>query len=135
MSDNEDILQDILDNKDAFKKTVDDIFRSFNLKAVKAKKKLDQHNKDGKDSGDVADNIWDIDHLEVSKKANVSLQAKLFFSSVYDYEVTIDDSGNKVYTVKTDDIIGAPLFVPFSQVWNKIMDDLWKCDSFDRWND
>lgn len=135
MSDNEDILQDILDNKEAFKKTVDDIFRSFNLKAVKAKKKLDQHNKDGKDSGDVADNIWDIDHLEVSKKANVSLQAKLFFSSVYDYEVTIDDSGNKVYTVKTDDIIGAPLFVPFSQVWNKIMDDLWKCDSFDRWND
>lgn len=135
MSDNEDILRDILDNKEAFKKTVDDIFRSFNLKAVKSKKKLDQHNRDGKDSGDVADNIWDIDHLEVSKKANVSLQAKLFFSSVYDYEVTIDDSGNKVYTVKTDDIIGAPLFVPFSQVWNKIMDDLWKCDSFDRWND
>lgn len=135
MSDNEDILQDILDNKEAFKKTVDDIFRSFNLKAVKAKKKLDQHNRNGKDSGDVADNIWDIDHLEVSKKVNVSLQAKLFFSSVYDYEVTIDDSGNKVYTVKTDDIIGAPLFVPFSQVWNKIMDDLWKCDSFDRWND
>lgn len=135
MSDNEDILQDILDNKDAFKKTVDDIFRSFNLKAVTKKKKLDQHNQDGKDSGDVADNIWDIDHLEVSKKANVSLQAKLFFSSIYDYQVTLDDDGNKVYTVKTDDIIGAPLFVPFSQVWNKIMDDLWKCDSFDRWND
>lgn len=135
MSDNEDILQDILDNKEAFKKTVDDIFRSFNLKAVIKKKKLDQHNKDGKDSGDVADNIWDIDHLEVSKKANVSLQAKLFFSSIYDYQVTLDDNGNKIYTVKTDDIIGAPLFVPFSQVWNKIMDDLWKCDSFDRWND
>lgn len=134
MSDNEDILQDILDNKEAFKKTVDDIFRSFNLKAVIKKKKLDQHNKNGKDSGDVADNIWDIDHLEVSKKANVSLQAKLFFSSIYDYQVTLDD-GNKIYTVKTDDIIGAPLFVPFSQVWNKIMDDLWKCDSFDRWND
>ena len=135
MSDNEDILQDILDNKEAFKKTVNDIFRSFNLKAVIKKKKLDQHNKDGKDSGDVADNIWDIDHLEVSKKANVSLQAKLFFSSIYDYQVTLDDNGNKIYTVKTDDIIGAPLFVPFSQVWNKIMDDLWKCDSFDRWND
>ena len=135
MSDNEDILQDILDNKEAFKKTVNDIFRSFNLKAVIKKKKLDQHNKDGKDSGDVADNIWDIDHLEVSKKVNVSLQAKLFFSSIYDYQVTLDDDGNKVYTVKTDDIIGAPLFVPFSQVWNKIMDDLWKCDSFDRWND
>lgn len=135
MSDNEDILQDILDNKEAFKKTVNDIFRSFNLKAVIKKKKLDQHNKDGKDSGDVADNIWDIDHLEVSKKANVSLQAKLFFSSIYDYQVTLDDDGNKIYTVKTDDIIGAPLFVPFSQVWNKIMDDLWKCDSFDRWND
>lgn len=135
MSDNEDILQDILDNKEAFKKTVDDIFRSFNLKAVKSKKKLDKHNQDGKDSGDVADNVWDIDHLEVSKKANVSLQAKLFFSSIYDYQVTLDDDGNKIYTVKTDDIIGAPLFVPFSQVWNKIMDDLWKCDSFDRWND
>ena len=135
MSDNEDILQDILDNKEAFKKTVDDIFRSFNLKAVKSKKKLDQHNQDGKDSGDVADNVWDIDHLEVSKKTNVSLQAKLFFSSVYDYQVTLDDDGNKVYTVKTDDLIGAPLFVPFSQVWNKIMDDLWKCDSFDRWNE
>ena len=135
MSDNEDILQDILDNKEAFKKTVNDIFRSFNLKAVIKKKKLDQHNKDGKDSGDVADNIWDIDHLEVSKKANVSLQAKLFFSSIYDYQVTLDDDGDKIYTVKTDDIIGAPLFVPFSQVWNKIMDDLWKCDSFDRWND
>lgn len=135
MSDNEDILQDILDNKDAFRKTVNDIFRSFNLKIVKSKKKLDKHNQNGKDSGDVADNIWDIDHLEVSKKANVSLQAKLFFSSIYDYQVTINDSGNKVYTVKTDDIIGAPLFVPFSQVWNKIMDDLWKCDSFDRWND
>ena len=135
MSDNEDILQDILDNKEAFKKTVDDIFRSFNLKAVKSKKKLDKHNQDGKDSGDVADNVWDIDHLEVSKKANVSLQAKLFFSSIYDYQVTLDDDGNKIYTVKTDDIIGAPLFVPFSQVWNKIMDDLWKCDSFDKWNE
>ena len=126
-----DIAQDVLDNIDAFEKTINTIFKSYKIKAVKGKKKLDQDNKQGKDSGDVADNIWDIDHLEVSQKTNVSFKAKMFFSTVPKMNAYFDEQGNRIFEEATDGIFEAPEFVPFSEVWNKIKNDLWDCDSFD----
>ena len=126
-----DIAQDVLDNIDAFEKTINTIFKSYKIKAVKGKKKLDQDNKQGKDSGDVADNIWDIDHLEVSQKTNVSFKAKMFFSTIPKMNAYFDEQGNRIFEEATDGIFEAPEFVPFSEVWNKIKNDLWDCDSFD----
>ncbi len=126
-----DIAQDVLDNIDAFEKTINTIFKSYKIKAVKGKKKLNQDNKQGKDSGDVADNIWDIDHLEVSQKTNVSFKAKMFFSTVPKMNAYFDEQGNRIFEEATDGIFEAPEFVPFSEVWNKIKNDLWDCDSFD----
>lgn len=126
-----DIAQDVLDNIDAFEKTINTIFKSYKIKAVKGKKKLDQDNKQGKDSGDVSDNIWDIDHLEVSQKTNVSFKAKMFFSTVPKMNAYFDEQGNRIFEEATDGIFEAPEFVPFSEVWNKIKNDLWDCDSFD----
>lgn len=126
-----DIAQDVLDNIGAFEKTINTIFKSYKIKAVKGKKKLDQDNKQGKDSGDVADNIWDIDHLEVSQKTNVSFKAKMFFSTIPKMNAYFDEYGNRIFEEATDGIFEAPEFVPFSEVWNKIKNDLWDCDSFD----
>ena len=126
-----DIAQDVLDNIDAFEKTINTIFKSYKIEAVKGKKKLDRDNEQGKDSGDVADNVWDIDHLEVSQKANVSFKAKMFFSTVPKMNAYFDEQGNRIFEEATDGIFEAPEFVPFSEVWNKIKNDLWDCDSFD----
>lgn len=65
------LLQDILDNKEAFYNSVASMLKSFSLDIKRKKTKFDTEHEKGKDSADVADNVWDIDHLEVSKKINV----------------------------------------------------------------
>lgn len=126
------LLQDIVENPNAFKKAVIDILKSFNVKAVTDKKQLDSGNQTGKDSGDVADNIWDIDRLQVSKKINVGFKAKLFFSTIPKLKAVLNKDGSREFIRETDELFNSPLFVPFSQTWNKIIDDLWECDSFDK---
>lgn len=128
------IAKDVLENKDAFESTVKQLFNRFGVTAVKGKKKLDKNNENGKDSGDVADNIWDIDHLEVSGKDNVSFKAKLFLSTVPELKVELNDDGTRDYTAATDGIFEAPQYVSYDESWNKIKDDLWDCDSFDALN-
>lgn len=125
------LLQDVLDNKDAFYKTVSTMLRTFSIDVKRKKKKLDKSVTDGKDTADVADNIWDIDHMEVSKKVNVGFRAKMFFSTIPDYTVTLDENGERVYTPSVDPVFGSQNYVSFSRCWNKIMSELWSCDSFD----
>lgn len=125
------LLQDVLDNKDAFYKTVSTMLRTFSIDVKRKKKKLDKSITDGKDTADVADNIWDIDHMEISKKINVGFRAKMFFSTIPDYTVELDENGERVYTPNTDPVFGSQNYVSFSRCWNKIMSELWSCDSFD----
>lgn len=129
------IAKDVIENADAFESTVKQLFNQFGINAVKSKKKLDKNNENGKDAGDVADNIWDIDHLEVSRKDNVSFKAKLFLSTVPELRVELNDDGTRDYTVATDGIFQAPQYVSYDESWNKIKDDLWDCDSFDALNE
>lgn len=129
------LLQDVLDNKDAFFKTVSTMLKTFSIDVKRKKKKLDKSVTEGKDTSDVADNIWDIDHMEISKKINVGFKAKLFFSTIPDYTVTLDENGERVYIPSVDPVFGSQNYVSFSRCWNKIMSELWSCDSFDAIDD
>lgn len=128
---NDEYLYDVLAHPKAFQSAITKAFEQLGLKVVNTKKKkLDKDHENGKDSADVSDNIWDIDHLEVSRKNNVSFRAKLFFSTIPSRIKSIDD-GIVTYENVQDEYTGSTQFVPFSETWNKIMEDLSECDSFD----
>lgn len=124
------LLQDILDNKEAFYNSVATMLKSFSLDIKRKKTKFDKEHEKGKDSADVADNVWDIDHLEVSKKINVGFKTKFFFSTIPMYKVSLDENGERVYTPDTDDTFGTQLYYSFSKVWNKMMTHVYMCDNF-----
>lgn len=107
------------------------MLKNFSIDIKRKKTKFDKTHTDGKDSADVADNIWDIDHLEVSKKINVGFKTKFFFSTIPMYTVSMDDNGERNYTPVTDDMFGTQMYYSFTAVWNKIMKNLYMCDSFD----
>ena len=130
-SENSKLLQDVVDNKDAFYKTVSTMLKTFSIDVKHKKLKLDADISTGKDTGDVADNIWDIDHMEVSKKINVGFKAKLFFSTIPMYDVKTDKDGNLQYIPNVDTLFGSQNYWSFSKGWNKIMSELWNCDNFD----
>ena len=130
-SENSKLLQDVVDNKDAFYKTVSTMLKTFSIDVKHKKLKLDADITNGKDTGDVADNIWDIDHMEVSKKINVGFKAKLFFSTIPVYDVKTDEHGELVYIPNIDPLFGSQNYWSFSKGWNKIMSELWSCDNFD----
>lgn len=128
---NDEYLEDVLNHPKAFQSAITKAFEQLGLKVVNTRKnKLDKDHEEGKDSGDVSDNIWDIDHLEVSRKNNVSFRAKLFFSTIPNRIKSIDN-GVITYETVQDDYTGATQFVTFAETWNKIMEDLSECDSFD----
>ena len=128
---NDEYLEDVLNHPKAFQSAITKAFEQLGLRVVNTKKnKLDKDHEEGKDSGDVSDNIWDIDHLEVSRKNNVSFRAKLFFSTIPNRIKSIDN-GVITYETVQDDYTGATQFVTFAETWNKIMEDLSECDSFD----
>ena len=130
-SNENDYLEDVLNNPAAFKPAIISAFKQIGLTVVNRKKaKFDKDHEDGKDSGDVSDNIWDIDHLEVSRKDNVSFRAKLFFTTIPRL-IKRANNGQITYTTVQDEYTGAMEFVPFAETWNKIMEDLSECDSFD----
>lgn len=131
-SESSKLLQDIVDNKDAFYRTIATMLKTFSIDIKHKKTKLDDDITNGKDSGDVADNIWDIDHMEVSKKINVGYKAKLFFSTIPMYDVVTDENGDLQYIPNTDPLFGSQNYWSFSKGWNKIMSELWNCDNFDK---
>ena len=130
-SENSKLLQDVVNNKDAFYKTISTMLKTFSIDVKHKKLKLDADISTGKDNGDVADNIYDIDHMEVSKKINVGFKAKLFFSTIPMYDVKTDKNGNLQYVPNVDALFGSQNYWSFSKGWNKIMSELWNCDNFD----
>lgn len=134
-SESSKLLQDVVDNKDAFYRTVSTMLKTFSIDVKHKKLKLDSDITTGKDSGDVADNIFDIDHMEVSKKINVGFKAKLFFSTIPMYDVKTDEHGELIYVPNVDQLFGSQNYWSFSKGWNKIMSELWSCDSFDAIDD
>lgn len=128
---NDEYLYDVLAHPKAFQSAINKAFEQIGLRVVnKKKQKFDKDHEDGKDSGDVSDNIWDIDHLEVSRKDNVSFKAKLFFSTIPNRIKSINN-GIVTYEDVQDEYTGATQFISFAETWNKIMEDLSECDSFD----
>ena len=88
-----------------------------------------------RDTGEIADNVWDKNQGDVSKKDNIAFKAKLFFYSVpkYQYNYTKDEeTGAIIKTLEPvlDDMFGMPVSWEFNIAWNKIMESLWDIDTY-----
>uniref|UniRef100_UPI003FF153C5 hypothetical protein n=1 Tax=Lachnospira sp. TaxID=2049031 RepID=UPI003FF153C5 len=84
-----------------------------------------------KDTGDTYDNIWDRNSYEISKKANVAFNAKLFFYSIPKSKFILTVDGKITDTIK-DPIFDMDVVQPFDITWNKILENLWSSND---WND
>lgn len=146
------IVDTIIRNSAAFKTIADRVLKTYGVtpkytkkgKLLKDLTKIEgdqEENREpvagGLNKEDQPTNIWDIESIEVSKKANVAFRAKLFLSQIPDsyYEVVETEvNGKKKYSreiqVKTDDILGATIYVPYGQAWNKVLNALWQAESF-----
>lgn len=146
------IVDSVIKNSAAFKVVADSVLKQYGVtpkytkrgKLLKDITQLDGDQEQNREpvgglvnKEDAPTNIWDIESIEVSKKANVAFRAKLFLSQIPDsYWQTkeIQMNGKTKYTrqmtVRTDDIIGATVYVPYGKAWNKVMNALWQVESF-----
>lgn len=143
------IVDVVIRNSGAFKTIADRVLKQYGVTPRTTKKgKLlkditkvvedgDRDPVKGVNKEDTPLNIWDIESIEVSKKANVAFRAKLFLSQIPDstYEVVETQVGGKTKyskkpVVKTDEILGATVYVPYGQAWNKVLNALWQAESF-----
>lgn len=120
---NEQLIQEVLDNWDIFKKEMVEQLATLNIKAeeVEADKNSDV---EGKNS----DERYDRVAFEFSKKLNMSFNAKLFFYSIPKMEY----DRNKELVPVVDPIFGLNMTESFDVTWNKIMENLWDVE---RWED
>ena len=128
-----DIAQDIVNNKDIFTRYVRKKLEQLGIREIE---KVDKE-EDARlavETGEQADNNWDRNQGEVSKKDNISFRAKLFFYSIpkYKYEFVQDENGvvTKQLTPVVDDMFQLPVTEDFNYVWNQIMENLWDIDSY-----
>ena len=146
------IVDIVIRNSGTFKTVADRVLKQYGVtpKATKRGKllkditKLTGDQEEGRDpvvglinKEDTPMNIWDIESIEVSKKANVAFRAKLFLSQIPDsywQSVETEVDGKKKYSrkmvVRTDDILGATVYVPYGKAWNKVLNALWQAESF-----
>jgi hypothetical protein len=75
--------------------------------------------------------IWDRNSYEISKKANVAFNAKLFFYSIPKSKFILTEDGKITDTIK-DPIFDMDVVQPFDITWNKILENLWSSND---WND
>ena len=125
------LLQDIIDNKAGFKNIILQMLKSFSIEAKQAKTQIEESHEQGINDGTVYDNLWDIDHMSTSKKLNMGFAAKIFFSTLPKLITNGIVDGRVNYETATDPIFGSTEYFPFGQVWNKIMNNLYTCESFD----
>lgn len=139
---NRNFLKDVAKNKRLVKQAITDEFGQLGLKAkIRTHKdykkhiqnipedQLDKGENAGQTATDVedtfkADNTWDKFELSMSKKDKMSTLVKLFFMQI---PVYID--GEKQY-----DDYGIVKTYAFSEAWNKIMENLWYCESLSKRN-
>lgn len=139
-------IEDIDNNKAAFFNIVKQTFKQYGIDAkIKKLKQLtedltedekaalkEEEKSEKSDIGDRADNTWDVFQFEISKKDNVANRAKLFLTHLPKARLEVNDENNseKDIVYETDDLLDTPLYMPFGEVWTKILKDLWDIESY-----
>ena len=140
------VIEDIDNNKAAFFNIVKQTFKQYGIDAkIKKLKQLkedltedekaalkEEEKSEKSDIGDRADNTWDVFQFEVSKKDNVANRAKLFLTHLPKARLEVNDENNseKDIIYETDDLLDTTLYMPFGEVWTKILKDLWNIESY-----
>lgn len=126
----EQLIKDVINNKEVFKKQIDDYLRNFSIIKKNAEESEEQEREE-RELGDNPDNTWDKESYTISKKANVAFKAKLFFYSIPKTKYEFDpETGNKYLVEEEDDLLMTTRSEDFNVVWNKILENLWNVESY-----
>ena len=126
----EQLIKDVINNKEVFKKQIDDYLRNFNI-IKKNTEESEEQEREERELGDNPDNTWDKESYTISKKANVAFKAKLFFYSIPKTKYEFDpETGNKYLVEEEDDLLMTTRSEDFNVVWNKILENLWNVESY-----
>ena len=118
------MVHDVLSNKGLFAKQIRAYLQELGIRAIE-REESEIAEKEAKDPGDTYDNVWDRASYEISKKANVAFNAKLFFYSIPQSKFATDENGNQIVDTVKDNIFGLDVAQSFDITWNKILDNLW----------
>lgn len=118
------MVHDVLSNRGLFAKQIRAYLQELGIRAIE-REEAEIAEKEAKDSGDTYDNVWDRASYEISKKANVAFNAKLFFYSIPQSKFATDEDGNQVVDTVKDNIFGLDVAQSFDITWNRILDNLW----------
>ena len=118
------MVHDVLSNKGPFAKQIRAYLQELGIRAIE-REEAEIAEKEAKDSGDTYDNVWDRASYEISKKANVAFNAKLFFYSIPQSRFATDENGNQIVDTVKDNIFGLDVAQSFDITWNRILDNLW----------
>lgn len=126
----EQLIKDVINNKEVFKKQIDDYLRNFGI-IKKNTEESEEQEREERELGDNPDNTWDKESYTISKKANVAFKAKLFFYSIPKTKYEFDPkTGNKYLVEEEDDLLMTTRSEDFNVVWNKILENLWNVESY-----
>lgn len=126
----EQLIKDVINNKEVFKKQIDDYLRNFSI-IKKNTEESEEQEREERELGDNPDNTWDKESYTISKKANVAFKAKLFFYSIPKTKYEFDpETGNKYLVEEEDDLLMTARSEDFNVVWNKILENLWNVESY-----
>lgn len=126
----EQLIKDVINNKEVFKKQIDDYLRNFSI-IKKNTEESEEQEREERELGDNPDNTWDKESYTISKKANVAFKAKLFFYSIPKTKYEFDPkTGNKYLVEEEDDLLMTTRSEDFNIVWNKILENLWNVESY-----
>ena len=120
---NEQLIEEVLDNWDIFRREMAEQLTTLNIKAEEV-----EVDKNDDVKGKNSDERYDRVAFEFSKKLNMSFNAKLFFYSIPKMEY----DKNKELVPVVDPIFGLNMTESFDVTWNKIMENLWDVE---RWED
>lgn len=126
----EQLIKDVINNKEVFKKQIDDYLRNFSI-IKKNTEESEEQEREERELGDNPDNTWDKESYTISKKANVAFKAKLFFYSIPKTKYEFDpETGNKYLVEEEDDLLMTTRSEDFNVVWNKMLENLWNVESY-----
>lgn len=126
----EQFIKDVINNKEVFKKQIDDYLRNFSI-IKKNTEESEEQEREERELGDNPDNTWDKESYTISKKTNVAFKAKLFFYSIPKTKYEFDpETGNKYLVEEEDDLLMTTRSEDFNVVWNKILENLWNVESY-----
>lgn len=126
----EQLIKDVINNKEVFKKQIDDYLRNFSI-IKKNTEESEEQEREERELGGNPDNTWDKESYTISKKANVAFKAKLFFYSIPKTKYEFDpETGNKYLVEEEDDLLMTTRSEDFNVVWNKILENLWNVESY-----